>query len=344
MSNNRIYFPHVAVGIAPQGSSTFTEIHGVQEVGINTTLNIEYINEVGQFEAYEGIEDIPEVEITVDKVLDGYPLIYHLATQGAATDTLAGRANRRCTLAMSIFDDDQDSASGTPLREMQASGLYADSIRYTIPVDGNCTESITLRGNHMEWFSAGFTFTGTIFDNTDEPLALTSGLGGIQRRENVVFAGATLDDVTLLPHGLNGIPGISASGTNDKTAGVYGAHVQTITISADLNREDINELGRRTPYFRAPEGNTDVTCEIEVVSILGHNVGVLEDGIASGQNTFNKTIKVVLEDGTVLNLGTKNKMTGVQMGGLSAAGGNVSDTFSFSNRNSLAVSHPQNPS
>jgi len=343
MPNNRIYYPHVAIGIAPQGSASFTPIHGVQEFGMSTNFNLEQVQEIGQFEIYEDVEGLPEVEFNIDKVLDGYPLIYHLATQGAATDSLAGRANRRCTLACSIFDDDQDSASGTPLAELQSSGLYADSLRYTIPSEGNCTESVTLKGNHAQWVTAGFTFTGTLFDNTDQPLALSSGLGGVQRRENVIFAGATLANVTRLPHGLNGIPGISASGTNDKTAGVYGAHISNITISSDLNREDITELGTKNPYFRAPQGNTDVTCEIAVVSILGPGVSFNETGIASGNNTFNKTIQVVLEDGTKFNLGTKNRMTGVQLGGLSANGGNATDTYSFRNRNHLVISHPLSP-
>ena len=343
MSNNRIYYPHVAVGIAPQGSSSFTVIHGLQEFGMTANFNLEQVQEIGQFEIYEDVEGLPEVEFNLDKVLDGYPLIYHLATQGAATDSLAGRANRRCTLACSVFDDDQDSASGTPLKELQSSGLYADSLRYTIPSEGNCTESVTLKGNHAQWVSSGFTFTGTLFDNSDEPLALTSGLGGVQRRENVVFAGATLADVTLLPNGLNGIPGISASGTNDKTAGVYGAHISNITISADLNREDIVELGTKNPYFRAPQGNTDVTCEISVVSILGPNVSFNETGIASGLNTFSKKIQVVLEDGTTLDLGSKNRMTSCQMGNLSSNGGNVTDSYSYRNRNSLTISQPQSP-
>ena len=79
MSNNRIYYPHVAVGIAPQGSSSFTVIHGLQEFGMTANFNLEQVQEIGQFEIYEDVEGLPEVEFNLDKVLDGYPLIYHLS-------------------------------------------------------------------------------------------------------------------------------------------------------------------------------------------------------------------------------------------------------------------------
>ena len=54
---------------------------------------------------YENIENIPDVEVTLEKVLDGYPLIYHLCTQGSDTITLAGRSTTRCQVALGVWGD-----------------------------------------------------------------------------------------------------------------------------------------------------------------------------------------------------------------------------------------------
>ena len=294
-------------------------------------------------ETYESVEQVPQIDITVDKVLDGYPLIYHLATAGAATDSLSGRGNKQCALAISVFDDDQDSASGTPLFEFNSSGLYADSLRYELNSEGPSTESVTLKGDHALWKTSAFTFTGTLFDNTDEPLAATSGWGGVQFTEDIMFTPNHNGDYTILPFGNDGIFGISNSGTNDKTGDVFGAHVKRISINTDLNREDIKELGRRKFYFRSITFPVDVTTEIEVTSTDGNQVDALPDGIASGNNLFNQRIVVALNDSTKFDMGTKNKLVSVTWGGGGAGGGNDVDTYTYRNKNSLVISHDQSP-
>lgn len=353
-TNNRVFWAVKAASVAKRGETSYTPIHGLQSIGITTTFNLEQVFEIGQIEIYENIEDIPDIEVTMEKVIDGYPLIYHLATAGSASATLAGRQNQRPQVALEIFNDTNDSASGIPLSRVTMSGMYVSSLTYTIPVEGSCTESLTLIGNHKTWENTTLsnapaaTVMSSTFDNTDEPLALTSGLGGVQRRENVVFAGATLADVTRLPAGsanINGIPGISSSGTNDKTNDVYGAHIQGITISVDLGREALNELGRRTPFYRFITFPTEVTCDIEVlVTDDGDNIQATEDGVISGSNLVNETIQVVLEDGTVLYLGTRNKLSNVTYGGGDAGGGNDTATYSYLTYNTLTVTHPQDPS
>src|SRR5688500_10124111 len=172
MANKRVFFACYAVGVAGDGSTTYTPIHGLQSVGITTTFNLEQVFEIGQLNIYENIEGIPDIEVTLEKVLDGYPPIYTLATKQGTSATLTGRSTARCAIAMSIFGDTSDSASGTPLREVNMSGLYVSALNYNFPVDGNCTESVTLVGNHKVWKSSSFTFTGQLFTNNDEPLAL----------------------------------------------------------------------------------------------------------------------------------------------------------------------------
>src|SRR5689334_13789342 len=111
MANNRIYYAVHQVGFAKLGSTTFTAAHGVQSIGVNTKFNLEQVFEIGQIDIYENIETIPDIEATVEKVLDGYPLLGHLATDGATSSTLAGRSSVKTTLGVSFFTDTQDRAS-----------------------------------------------------------------------------------------------------------------------------------------------------------------------------------------------------------------------------------------
>ena len=82
-------------------------VHGLQSVGITTNFNLEQAFELGQIEIYENIEGTPDVEVTLEKVLDGDPLIYHLATTGVdgtpAGSGLAGRSKARSDLTFRYF-------------------------------------------------------------------------------------------------------------------------------------------------------------------------------------------------------------------------------------------------
>jgi len=160
MANNRIFYACQAVALGQFGTTTFTELHGVQSVGVNTTFNLEQAFELGQISIYENIEGLPDIEVTIERVLDGYPLAYKLATQGASGDTLVNRTKQRCNAVLAIYPDDKDAVSGVPDVQVYMSGMYINSISYTLPVEGNCTESVTLVGNHKVWDATG-KFTST---------------------------------------------------------------------------------------------------------------------------------------------------------------------------------------
>src|SRR5688500_8608620 len=113
--NKRIIFASQQFNMWPEGSSSPIAAHGVQSAGITTNFNLEQVFEWGQLAIYDNIEQIPDVEVTAEKVLDGHPLLYHLATANATSGTLVGRSNRRCIIGISIFSDTMDSASGAPL-------------------------------------------------------------------------------------------------------------------------------------------------------------------------------------------------------------------------------------
>ena len=85
MANNRIFYACQAVALKPMAglNAQYKVAHGVQSVGITTNFNLEQAFELGQIQIYENIEGLPDVEVTMEKLLDGYPLLYHLASQKA---------------------------------------------------------------------------------------------------------------------------------------------------------------------------------------------------------------------------------------------------------------------
>ena len=253
-ANNRIFYACQLVGInrmaGPSGDLVVAK--GVQSIGITTNFNLEQAFELGQIQIYENIEGLPDVEVTMEKVLDGYPLLYHLASSGSTNSTLTSRSKARTDLRLGIYPDDNDQVSGKPEVEVYCSGMYINSVSYTIPVDGNATESITLVGNNKQWLT-GFAVaaTGKHLDvshtagmGTDEPYAYTHVSGGIQRREDVIMASS------ILPKGIQGVSGAAITGNGmDEGRTNNNVHIQNVSISTDFSREDILELGRKTPYF-----------------------------------------------------------------------------------------------
>jgi len=331
-TNNRLWYAVKALGVAPRGSTTYTAVHGVQSLGIDTSFNLEKILELGQSALYELKEEVPEVSVNVSRVCDGYAPLYLSATQQASSASLIGRSTAQCGLAMSVFEDTYNSASGVPQRQVNMSGLFVNSISYSATVDGNATEDISFVCNDKSWLSSAFTFTGNIFTNNDSPQAIT-GSGGVQRRQHVVFG--TLSD-TVLP---TDIEGISSSGTNDQSGGVYGAHVQSIKISADLNRQGLRELGRKGNYFRFVGFPVDVQTQIEVITKNGDLVNAL----AEADNLSYQTIQLKLQDGLKVNCGSRNKLTGVTFGGGDTGGGNDTVVYSYVNANDFTVTSPVDP-
>lgn len=328
---NRIFYAVQQVGVAQCGSNTFTSVHGLQSVGINTTFNLEQVFEIGQISIYQNVENIPDIEITMEKVMDGHPLLYHLATHGATSATLSGRQNKRATVGLSVYTDSQDAASGTPVSQCTMSGVYVSSLSYTWPTEGNCTEQLTLVGNNKVWDN---TFTATAFTNTDAPLAAS----GVQRRQDVMLGSGW----SKLP---TEIPGISGDGYNyiDPVTGSYSAHLSSIKASCSLGRDSLYELGRRGPYYRYATFPVEVRTEIEMLYTGGNGVTAREDAYS---NVSEQAIKVMTRDGGIWDLGSKNKMSSESYGGANAGrgGGNATVTYSYITYNDMTVSHPADPS
>jgi hypothetical protein len=386
-TNNRIFYACQMVGMAKMGTDTtmstvtnlrdaHTVAHGVQSVGVTTNFNLEQAFELGQIQVYENIEGLPDVEVTMEKVLDGYPLLYHLATPSPPSPTLVGRGKERTDLSLGIYSDAFDSVTdsgnlnlasstgeGQPQVEIFCSGMYVGSISYTIPVDGNATESITLQGNSKQWITVAdnmhISSTGEDFGTSslsastdaDEPKAMTMYSGGIQRRENVRL------NHCIFPKAIYGMNGTGVGNAWNSTTDVPRVHMQNISVSTDFSREDIMELGSKSPYYRSPGFPLEVSCELEAIAISGDFISALETGDpnfwtsthadynlkGSGDNTSEEIIFIKLQDGTAIDLGKKNRLSSVSYGGGDAAGGNVAISYSYTNFNEFTILHPQDP-
>jgi len=211
MANKRIYFANQQVAFRRDGGTVYTAAHGVQSVAVTTTFNLEQAFELGQLAIYENIEGVPDIEVSMSKVLDGYPLLYHLATSQAAassqTPTLAGRSNAKCLVAVGVWPDTHDAAgdsAANPSQQMEASGLFCSAVTYNFPLEDNFSEDLTLVGNDKGWVDMDTTTqfegcanppwtpslaTGFFAGNDDAPIT-TGEIGGVNRRENMAFASA----------------------------------------------------------------------------------------------------------------------------------------------------------
>lgn len=370
MPNSRTFFAMQGALLLEMGKRTITYsaasnapypefIYGLQSIGINTNFNLEQIFQMGQLSLYFNAETVPDVEISLEKVLDGRPLMYHQATPKAAGVGLSSRSgiNDRADLRMAILRDTDtafNSAANLGVQgEVYCSGTYVTQLSYSMPTEGNMTESLTLAGNSIVW-NIGTIMSGNLNLGSDSP-DWSAGQGN----KDTVLRRQHFDTTnSIIPID---IPGYSAGDLSSAASLDYGyklgatngkTHISSISLSASLNRTSINELGRKSPYYRSIEFPIEVTSEFEVIALSGSLVQAYEEGfpvadtargISQGDNLGNRRIQLHLADGTIFNLGTKNKLQSVTYGGADTGGGNASMTFSYSNFNDLEVFHSGDP-
>jgi hypothetical protein len=352
---NEVVVIRPGVDVAPTGfknTKIWEVARGAQSVGMTTTFNFEQVFELGQLETYEYIEAEPEIEMTVEKVLDGTKPLYFMTTRRGATSLTDRTATYRTDVAVPIYSDTKTRATGDPISMVLGSGMYLSSVSYTFPVDGNFTESISLVGNDKLWADVeGITGSadqlpsatgavGLLTGTTAFPVGFPSGTqfltledasvigSGVQRREQFRL------DNSRLP---TEIPGVSSSGT----LATIREHIQTITTSVDLGREDIFELGRKRPYTKFVTFPVEVTCSVEAITSQGDFVDAqaFDETCRRSTNTTNQQITLELCEGLIINLGAKNRLQSVEMAGGEAGGGNMTVTYNYSNFNDFTISH-----
>lgn len=335
MANKRIYYATQSVNLEPvkaetDGSftpeGTYYSPRGLNSVGMTTNFNLTQLFELGQQELYDNVEGVPEIEVTLQKTLDGTLPLYLLCMGGTAAgginENIGTLANNRVNFMLGIYSDTKLAADGSPDNYVQCTGMYLSSIGYTFPLDGFATEDVTLVGNSKKWQTGSFTGGFSESSAQTAPSAV--------RRVNVNIAGSTIP---------SSIPG----GT--------GAHFQSINVRANLGREAINELGQLAPYCRYVKFPLEVTSEFVITATTGDQKDA-DDYLTSGWGTCSSNrnlvdesilIKVCGTGGTgdsnnmEINLGGKNKLTSVNYTGGDTGGGNAQVTYSYQTFNYLKV-------
>ncbi len=329
--SNRIFYACQAVAIAKTGhnsasASEFAIMKGVQSVGISTSFTLEQIFELGQLEIYANEENVSEVEVTLEKVIDGEKLLYLQSVGEAGKTNIVDASNKQCDVYLAIFPDSSRFVAGVAKDHVvMCSGMFLSSVSYNYSVDGNATESVTLTGNNKFWdnvtanvigttpnvmFGTPATGTNTL-DGTDVPAS------SIVRRHRFDLYNSTIP-AEVLSQG-NNIVGSSG--------------IQSISVSVDFGREDQTEIGRFGPYNKTATYPLEVTTEFEVTATNGDLISVS----SVGPSTVGRSIVLRDSAGTVINCGTRNRLTSVNYSGGDTGGGNATVTFSYSGYNSFTV-------
>lgn len=356
-SNNRIFYATQAVALRPLDadgsySGGWCFPRGVQSVGITTNFGLTQVFQLGQIDLYDNVEDVPQVEVTINKNLDGTPPLYLIVNQGktayngaACGKELAAIANNRVNFRLGIYSDVDSAATGVPQSYVDCSGMYLSSIGYTLPVDGIATEDITLVGNNKVWNSGSASLAlgaaGAAFSSDTDAGTMTAP--SVARRYKFLMS-----DSVLPTGGAN-----NPKGAIPLAGGRGLPSIQNISVKCDLGREAINELGLMAPYFRYVKFPVEVTSEFEVIASSGDSVNASDfskdpdsNSAVSCSTSFRnldyQTIFITLcgsgvNDKMSIDLGNKNKLTSVNYTGGDTGGGNASVTYSYQTFNKLVI-------
>jgi hypothetical protein len=329
---NRLFYAVQSVQInGPSGTTspsnlTYDTVQGLQSVGMNTNFNLEPIYQLGQLELYDNYEEIPEVEITLSKVLDGNQPIYAM-TMGSGK--LVNLANNRCGVRLNLYPDTNEKATGTPIASVECAPSYLSSVSYNFPTEGNFTEEVTVVSNDKNWLTS-FTPLGTGTQPTSSTADADNKIGILRR--------GLWSKSSVLPTGAGAGPSGSEKG------GIpLGSKINSVKVSMNLGREQIRELGSRTPYYRYIKFPVEISTEIEVTATTGDMAGVSGSTSLQCNNPkalSNKAIKIMLCDGTVIDLGEKNKLTSVNFTGGDTGGGNATISYSYRTYNDFTFTAP----
>ena len=302
-------------------TQSYTTLNAVQSVGITTNFNLDPVYQLGRLNPGDLFEDIPDVEISVTKQLDGTNTIYgHMMDCNDAAQSLAQVSDKRSAVLLQIYPQTFNAATGTPIAVCEMMPAYLSSVTYNFPADGAFTEEVSIVSNSKSWAAATPA-------NTDPPDA---SLTGVARRQ--------MFDLTnsIFP---TGTPSDAAYASGSLPADF---RLQSVSVSVDLGREEIFQLGERLPFTRYINFPVEVNSEFEFISASGDQVGATEDNASCSnpKSLRDRTIKIVLCDGMTLDLGTQNKLNSVSQSGGDAGGDNVTYTFSYINYSALTYTGP----
>lgn len=357
MANTRTYWAIEGMGtgvhgagVAAAGASdlqNFQYCPGVQSIGMSTNFNLEQIFQLGQLEIYQDLEDIPDVELTIEKVMDDTCLLYtrcvaapadtqpggYLATWTGAK-TITDIQNNRVDVIFAVTGDTVENigdlvGGAAGLQAAYMSGMFVSSVNFNFGTDGYFTENITLVGNHQKWFVPG----AAPLESTPAAGALQTG--DVSKRHNFSF-----EDIADVPEPLKSVGAAPAD-----------LRIASISVSTDFGREEMFALGEKQPYHRYVTFPIEVTCDIEayVTDVADMGVDALPDTDVNVQN--NNTIQFAVHDGVAggilgapaaaenhnFDLGDNNILSSFTWNGISTDGTNATVTYSYRNFNTMTV-------
>ena len=300
MANDRTFYACQAVAMAIQASGGATPASGTYQF-------IKGVQSVGinsNFE-FDQLYELGQIEVydTVAKMPKIEVTIEKVLdefispyTIMATGTTLMMDSKSYATVQFALWSD-LANASGAALRSVKCKDMVVNSVSYTFPIDGPCKESITLGGFAAEWTAGAFAATGS--------LPYGAGSGTILMRKDVS---------ATLPQG--------------------SSRAQSITLSVDLGREDLMELGQYKPYARVPNYPVEVTAEVEYLA----NENTVPSFTVTEDSTelpiTDAQISLTAGKYTVA-LGNKCFCKSVTYGGGDAGGGNATVKYSYATYNTF---------
>ena len=242
-----------ATGYHPSNMANTNIVHarlnGVQSVGLSTSIDFTQIFELGYLQIFENVEGIPTCEVTIERNIpsNGYTM-YQLAGLNPGTteyrerftnDLLAFGSDEPMAVRLAVNSNaNQIGRGGSQAPYCQYIHItgYTSSYSVNATVDGPVSESMTLLGTSVEIVPSGSSNTN---------LLPSGGDAGAN-----TYRGRDCHFRTAMVSG--GPPSYS---TKDR--------VQSFSLSVDIGREDLQELGRKQPYLRYSNFPTEVTCDVE---------------------------------------------------------------------------------
>lgn len=307
MPNNRIFYASHAVEV------NGTTVAGAQSVGVNTNFNLEQVFQLGRLAIYDNLSVDPEVEVTINKALDGRKLIWTLA-RGNANATLVASANDTSNIQVGVGAD-TNAVLAANTSTITMTGCFVNSLNYTFPVEGNFTEEVTFMGSHKSAAGVVTAPAGTAPAPAPD--------GHVLRRQNL-----QINAVSVLP------------------LAVQGKRLSSVGISTNFNREKMFTLGQFSPYHRFVNFPIEVTITFDVIAgDIGTTADVLFDTInteCDGRPFDKENISIGLCDSTgaaayTFDLGSGCSLQSVNYSGGDTGGGNVTETYTYISYNELTI-------
>ena len=319
MANNRIFYASHAVALACNAGNLRT-LQGGQSISMSTNYNLDSIFQLGRLAVYDNVSTDPEVTVTVTKALDGYPLIFSLATKaigGSISQSIIGASNAITSLVIGVGADTDpvvdDAAAG--YTSISLSGLFFESLTYTFGSEGPFTEEVSFKGSNK-------LIGGTI----DGPLQSSPNAGSLMRRQNIKLS------------------------TSKFPAEVNASGISNITISTSVNREKLFTMGSYAARTRTVTFPIEITTTFDMVaknisqSLATTFSAQTMQGECAGPSGLRgkQHIRIELCNASGLveytfDLGSGNTLQNHGYSGGDASGGNVTETFEYLSYNELII-------